>query len=246
MANTSGNEHEVIEGLLDEQRTFRPPDAFRANAIIQDDSVYREAEADFEGFWARLADEFLDWYTPPTERMSWDPPHCTWFADGELNVSVNCLDRHVAAGLGERVAFHWVGEPATDSRAVTYAELLAQTCHIANGLRSLGVRKGDRVGLYMGMVPELTAAMLACARIGAPHVVIFGGFSAESLGDRLDSAGAKVLVTQDEGWRKGGKVPLKLNADEAADRAPSVEHVRRSTTHRRSGAVGRGPRRLAS
>ena len=225
MADTSGHEHDVIEGLLDEQRTFPPPDAFRASAIINDRGVYDEAEADFEGFWARLADEFLDWYKPPTERMAWDPPHCTWFADGELNVSVNCLDRHVAAGKGERVAFHWVGEPADEARAVTYAELLAETCRIANGLRSLGVGKGDRVGLYMGMVPELPAAMLACARIGAPHVVIFGGFSSESLADRLDSAGAKVLVTQDEGWRKGGKVPLKINADEAADRAPSIEKV---------------------
>ena len=225
MTEMSGHEHDVIEGLLDEQRTFPPPEAFRARAIIQDDSVYREAEADFEGFWARLADEFLDWYTPPTERMSWDPPHCTWFADGELNVSVNCLDRHVDAGNGDRVAFHWVGEPDGEEHAVTYAELLAETCRIANGLRALGVDKGDRVGLYMGMVPELTAAMLACARIGAPHVVVFGGFSAESLADRLDSAGAKVLITQDEGWRKGGKVPLKANADEALERAPSVEKM---------------------
>jgi acetyl-CoA synthetase len=225
MADPAGHEHEVIEGLLNEERTFPPPDEFRANAIIQDDSVYREAEADFEGFWGRLADEFIDWYERPTERLNWTPPHCTWFEDGVLNVSVNCLDRHVEAGLGDRVAYHWAGEPADETRDVTYAELLAQTCRIANGLRSLGVRKGDRVGLYMGMVPELPAAMLACARIGAPHVVIFGGFSAESLSDRLNSAGAKVLITQDEGWRKGAKVPLKANADEAAEQTPGLEHV---------------------
>ncbi len=225
MADTAGHAHDVIEGLLDEQRVFPPSDEFRAGAIIRDDSVYREAESDFEGFWARLAEEFIDWYEQPTECLKWTAPHCTWFEDGVLNVSVNCLDRHIDAGHGERVAFHWEGEPADDTRDVTYDELLAETCRIANGLKSLGVRRGDRVGLYMGMVPELPAAMLACARIGAPHVVIFGGFSAESLADRLDSAGAKVLITQDEGWRKRLKIPLKENADAAADRVPSVERV---------------------
>ena len=225
MKNISEDGNNVIEGLLDEQRLFPPPETFRANAIIQDESVYQEAEADFEGFWTRLAHEFLDWYIPPNEQMNWDPPHCTWFADGKINVSFNCLDRHVESGKGDRVAFHWIGEPDEEETSITYAELLAETCRIANGLRELGIKKGDRVGLYMGMVPELPAAMLACTRIGAPHVVIFGGFSAESLADRLSSVEASVLITQDEGWRKGGKVPLKDNADEAADLVPTIKNV---------------------
>jgi acetyl-CoA synthetase len=220
-----GEVQSVIRGLVEESRSFPPPEAFRTGAIVADASVYREAERDFEAFWARLAREFLTWYVEPTKRLEWNPPHVRWFADGVLNVSVNCLDRHVAAGRGEKVAYHWVGEPAGEQRAITFAELLATTCRIANALRALGVARGDRVGIYMGMVPECAAAMLACARIGAPHVVVFGGFSSESLADRLDSAGCKVLVTQDEAWRKGAAVPLKANADAAADEAPSVEKL---------------------
>lgn len=215
----------LIEGLLKEQRTFPPPDELRRSAIISDDSVYREAEEDFEGFWARLADEFLTWYRKPAKRLEWNPPHCTWFEDGVLNVAYNCLDRHVEAGRGEKVAYHWVGEAPGESRDITYAELLRDVSRLANGLRELGVGRGDRVGIYMGMVPELPVAMLACARIGAPHMVVFGGFSAESLAERLRDAGATVLVTQDEGWRKGGKVPLKANADQAVAMAPEVRRV---------------------
>jgi acetyl-CoA synthetase len=222
----------AIEALLDEQRTFPSPPGFQAEAIIRDESVYREAEQDFEAFWSRLAQEFIGWFKEPTKGLEWTPPHCTWFEDGELNVSWNCLDKHVDAGRGDRVAYHWVGEPTDETRDVTYEELLAEVSRLANGLRSLGVRKGDRVGIYMGMVPELPIAMLACARIGAPHVVVFGGFSSESLAERMRDAGAKVLITQDEGWRKGGKVPLKVNADEAARNAESIERL---VVYRRTG-----------
>jgi acetyl-CoA synthetase len=214
----------AIEALLEEARTFPPSEEFRASALIGDDEVYRRAEDDFEGFWTDLAREFLTWMKEPTEGLRWDPPHCTWFADGELNVAANCLDKHVRAGRGDKVAYHWVGEAKDETRDITYAELLAEVSRLANGLRSLGVGKGDRVGIYMGMVPELPVAMLACARIGAPHVVVFGGFSAESLAERMRDTGARVLITQDEGWRKGAKVPLKRNAADAASQAPELEH----------------------
>jgi acetyl-CoA synthetase len=219
----TGQAQAAIEALLDEARTFPPPEEFRANAIIADDEVYRRAEDDFEGFWAGLAREFISWIKEPTQALQWDPPHCTWFADGELNVSWNCLDKHVQAGRGDKVAYHWVAEPEYETRDMTYSELLAEVSRLANGLRSLGVQKGDRVGIYMGMVPELPVAMLACARLGAPHVIVFGGFSAESLAERMRDTGAKVLLTQDEGWRKGAKVPLKQNADDAALQAPELE-----------------------
>ena len=222
----------AIEALLDEQRTFPPPQEFTAGAIIQDDDVYKRADEDPEGFWRDLAGEFIGWLKEPTKGLEWDPPHCTWFADGELNVAWNCLDRHVDAGRGDRVAYHWVGEPAGESADLTYTEMLREVSRLANGLRKLGVAKGDRVGIYMGMVPELPVAMLACARIGAPHVVVFGGFSSESLAERLRDSGAKLLITQDEGWRKGGKVPLKENADTAAEAAPSVERL---VVYRRTG-----------
>jgi acetyl-CoA synthetase len=212
----------AIEALLEEQRTFPPPEEFRAQAIIADDAVYRRAEEDLEGFWAELAREFIGWFKEPTKALDWDPPHCAWFADGELNVAWNCLDKHVEAGRGGKVAYHWVGEPEGEERDLTFEDMLHEVSRLANGLRSLGVGKGDRVGIYMGMVPELPIAMLACARIGAPHVVVFGGFSAESLSERMRDTEAKVLITQDEGWRKGGKVPLKRNADDAASQAPGL------------------------
>ncbi|HET6656327.1 MAG TPA: acetate--CoA ligase [Gaiellaceae bacterium] len=222
----------AIEALLDEQRTFPPPEEFTAGAVVRDDEVYRRAEEDPEGFWRDLASEFLTWFKEPTKGLEWDPPHCTWFADGELNVAWNCLDRHVEAGKGDRVAYHWVGEPEGESADLTYADMLREVSRLANALRKLGVSRGDRVGIYMGMVPELPIAMLACARIGAPHVVVFGGFSSESLAERLRDSGAKLLITQDEGWRKGGKVPLKANADAAADAAASVERL---VVYRRTG-----------
>jgi acetyl-CoA synthetase len=216
----------AIDVLLEERREYPPPPEFVAQAVVSDPDVYPRAEADLDGFWLEHARSLLDWYEPPTAGLDWDPPHCTWFADGVLNVSVNCLDRHVAAGNGDRVAYHVVPEPVDEpERVVTYADLLADVCRLANALRGLGVGKGDVVGIYMGMVPELPVAMLACARIGAPHVVVFGGFSAGSLGERLESTGAKVLITQDEAWRKGGRVPLKATADDAAPLAPTVGHM---------------------
>jgi acetyl-CoA synthetase len=222
----------AIEALLQEERTFPPSEEFRASALIRDNGVYKEAEADLEGFWRRIALDLVGWFKEPTKGLEWDPPHCTWFADGELNVAWNCLDRHVEAGRGGKVAYHWVGEPEGETRDVTFEELLHEVCRLANALRRLGVRRGDRVGIYMGMVPQLPAAMLACARIGAPHVVVFGGFSAESLAERLRDAGAKLLITQDEGWRKGAKVPLKENADAATVAAPSLERL---LVYRRTG-----------
>jgi acetyl-CoA synthetase len=222
----------AIEALLDEQRTFPPPEEFTAGAIVQDDEVYKKAQEDPEGFWRDLAGEFLGWFKEPTKGLDWDPPHCTWFADGELNVAWNCLDRHVEAGRADRVAYHWVGEPADETRDLTYGEMLEEVSRLANALRKLGVGKGDRVGIYMGMVPELPIAMLACARIGAPHVVVFGGFSSESLAERLRDSDAKLLITQDQGWRKGGKVTLKENADAAAEAAPSIERL---VVYRRTG-----------
>ncbi len=225
---------DTIEVLVREGRTFPPPPEFTAQAIIKDDSVYREAEEDYEGFWLRRAKEFVEWFKEPTKSLEWDPPHCTWFADGELNVAYNCLDKQINAGKGDKVAYHYVSEPTDEAdRDITYAELKDDVCRLANGLRELGVRKGDRVGVYMGMVPELPVAMLACARIGAPHVVVFGGFSPDSLGERLSSTECKVLVTQDQAWRRGTAIPLKEIADQALKQAPTVERV---VVFRRTGA----------
>jgi acetyl-CoA synthetase len=224
----------AIDVLLQEKREFLPSPEFVRTAVVSDPAVYDEADRDLDGFWLARANEFVSWATPPTKALEWDPPHCTWFADGALNVSANCLDRHVEAGRGDKVAFHFVSEPLDeDDRAITYSDLLGDVCRFANGLRALGIGKGDVVGLYMGMVPELAVAMLACARIGAPHVVVFGGFSAEALGERLESTGATLLVTQDEAWRKGGRIPLQVTADAAAKLAPTVEHM---VVLRRTGA----------
>ena len=212
-----------IEALLSELRVFEPPEAFVERAIVSDDSIYDRANADHEGFWAEQADR-LTWFKRWDTVMNWQPPWVKWFEGGELNASYNCLDRHVEAGGGDKVAFHWEGEPG-DARTITYAALLDDVCRLANGLQSIGVGKGDRVNIYLGMVPELPIAMLACARIGAPHSVVFGGFSSESLRDRINDAEAKVLITADGAWRRGTIVPLKDNADEALRECPSIEHV---------------------
>ena len=219
-----------IAALLSEERVFDPPEAFRARALIQDRSVYDRAEADPEGFWADQA-ERLQWFKRWDRVMEWTPPWVKWFVGGTLNASYNCLDRHVEAGGGDKVAYHWEGEPG-EERTITYKELLDEVCQFANALKALGVRKGDRVAIYLGMVPELPVAMLACARIGAPHSVVFGGFSAEALRDRINDAEAKVLVTADGGYRRGQVVPLKVNADDAVKGCPSIEHV---VTVRRTG-----------
>jgi acetyl-CoA synthetase len=219
-----------ISALLSEDRVFDPPGAFRARALVQDRSVYDRAEADPEGFWADQA-ERLQWFKRWDRVMEWTPPWVKWFVGGTLNASYNCLDRHVEAGGGDKVAYHWEGEPG-EERTITYKELLEEVCKFANALKALGVRKGDRVAIYLGMVPELPVAMLACARIGAPHSVVFGGFSAEALRDRINDAEAKVLVTADGGYRRGQVVPLKVNADDAVKGCPSIEHV---VTVRRTG-----------
>jgi acetyl-CoA synthetase len=219
-----------ISALLSEERVFEPPPDFVAQALVKDRSIYERAEADYQGFWAEQADR-LHWFRRWDSVMDWQPPWVKWFVGGTLNASFNCLDRHVEAGGGDKVAYLWEGEPG-EQRTITYKGLLDEVSRFANGLKSLGVGRGDRVAIYMGMVPELPAAMLACARIGAPHSVVFGGFSAESLRDRINDAEAKVLITQDGGYRRGALVPLKANADEALADCPSIQHV---VTVRRAG-----------
>ena len=217
-----------IDHLLTENRRFSPSPDFAANAIATA-ALYAEADADREGFWAAQA-KALHWHTPFTQVLDWsNPPFAQWFADGELNVAYNCLDRHVEAGNGDRVALLWEGEPG-DERRVTYAELTDEVKRVANVLAGLGVVAGDRVAIYLPMIPEAIAAMLAVARLGAIHSVIFGGFSADSLRTRIDDAGAKIVITADGGYRKGRVSPLKPAVDQAlADRGAgpqaSVEHV---------------------
>ncbi len=211
-----------IEALLQEGRTFPPPPEFAAQANASDPSIYETARNDPDAWWASQA-ERLDWFEPWDQVLDWDPPHHRWFLGGKLNVSYNCLDRHLASH-GDRVAYHWIGEPG-ETRDITYADLHNEVCRLANGLKSLGVVKGDRVAIYMPMIPELAAAMLACARIGAAHSVVFGGFSAEALSGRIVDATAKVLITADGGYRRGEIVPLKANADKALESAPSIEKV---------------------
>jgi len=212
-----------IEALLLERRTFPPDPGFaaRANATA---ALYEEADADFEGFWARQARERLNWFTPFGTTLEWNLPDAKWFVGGELNVAYNCVDRHVERGLGDKVAYHWIGEPG-DTRTLTYRDLQREVNRAANALRELGVRRGDRVAIYLPMVPELPISMLACAKLGAAHTVIFGGFSAEALSDRINDAQAKVLVTADGGWRRGRRVGLKHHADEAVASTPSIRHV---------------------
>jgi len=214
----------TIEAYYLEERTFPPPDEFRANALVSDESLYKEADADWEAFWARQAEELVTWFEPWHTVCEWELPFAKWFVGGKLNVSYNCLDRHVEAGRGDRVAYHWEGEPG-DTRTITYAELHREVSRFANVLKGLGVARGDRVAIYMPMIPELPVAMLACTRIGAAHSVVFGGFSAEALRGRINDAEARVLITADGGWRRGSAVPLKANADDALTETPSIEHV---------------------
>jgi acetyl-CoA synthetase len=214
----------TIEDYFVEDRSFPPPADFVADALVADRSLYDEAAADHEAFWARQARELVSWYDDFDTVLEWDLPFARWFVGGTLNVSYNCLDRHVEAGRGEKVAFHWEGEPG-DTRTITYGELLAEVSRFANVLKGLGVGRGDRVAIYMPMIPELPVAMLACSRIGAAHSVIFGGFSPDSIIDRVNDAEATVIITADGGWRRGAVAPLKPNVDAAVEQTPSVSSV---------------------
>ncbi|HEY5977265.1 MAG TPA: acetate--CoA ligase [Solirubrobacterales bacterium] len=215
---------EDLNALL-EVDEFEPPAKFRAAATLSDPAIYDEAAADPEAWWAGQAKELLDWAEEPTQALDdSDPPFYKWFADGKLNASANCLDRHVEAGNGDRVAFHWRGEEG-EERDVTYADLLADTQLFANALRDCGIEKGDVVGIYLPMIPEVVVAMMACARIGAPHNVVFGGFSAESVRERMEVSEAKALITVDGARRKGKTAPIKEQVDEHLGELASLETI---------------------
>ena len=223
-----------IDVLLQENRKFKPSETFRRQANVSSREMYDYAARDPEGFWAGMAAE-LEWSRKWTRVLEWDPPHAKWFLGGKLNASVNCVDRHIRSARRNKAALIWEGEPG-DRRTLTYWDLYVEVNKFGNVLRSLGVKKGDRVAIYLPMIPEAVIAMLACARIGAPHSVVFGGFSAESLRDRINDAECKVLITADGGYRRGQVVPLKRNADKALEETPSIEHV--VVVMRRAGASG--------
>lgn len=217
-ADTRG---QTIETMTLEEGRYQPPPEFAAQANAQPD-IY---ERDWQEFWETEGRERVTWFEPFSELCRWELPYAQWYLGGKLNVCFNCVDRHVEAGNGGKVAYYWEGEPVDDRRAVTFADLQRDVVRLANALKQLGVRKGTPVGIYLGMVPEIAVAMLACARLGAPHTVVFGGFSAESLADRLHDMACEVLITQDEAWRRGSTVPLKKTADQALESAPSVQKV---------------------
>jgi acetyl-CoA synthetase len=222
---------QALENLLREDRTFPPSAEFTAQANAKP-GIHDEAAADYRAFWKNQALDRISWFTEPTEVLDdSNPPFYKWFEDGELNLSYNCLDRHLA-DHGDQVAYHWVGEPG-DTRTLTYNDLAKEVNRFANALKGLGLEKGDRVAIYMGMIPELPVAMLACARLGLVHSVVFGGFSADALSSRILDAEARIVITQDGAWRGGNVVPLKENTDEALERTPGIEHsiVVRRTDH---------------
>jgi len=212
-----------IADLLREDRTFPPPPEFRARAAVSDEKLYEEAARDPEAFWAKFAAE-LEWSRRWDRILEWQPPHAKWFVGGTLNASVNCVDRHVRGARRNKAALVWEGEPG-DRRTLTYHDLYREVSKFANVMKSLGIKKGDRVSIYLPLIPELAIAMLACARIGAVHSVVFGGFSAESLRDRINDSQCRLLVTADGGYRRGQVVGLKKIADEAVAETPSIEHV---------------------
>ena len=220
----SDEQHDTIDALASENRSFPPSEIFQRDALVIDTSLYDQANEDDEAFWARQAGELVEWFEPWDTVLDWQLPYAKWFEGGTLNVAHNCLDRHVNAGNGGKVAIHWEGEPG-DTRKITYQDLLDEVSQFANSLKGLGVQKGDRVNIYLPMIPEAAVAMLACARIGAAHSVVFGGFSSQSLSDRINDAEAKVLITADGGYRRGEVFPLKPAADEACESAPTIEHM---------------------
>src|SRR5207249_2516460 len=213
----------TIDSLLKEREQYPPSAAFRKSAHLKNDTFRQDAAKDPGAFWSRMAKE-LDWIAPWSKVLEWNPPFANWFLDGKLNVSANCLDRHLAGPRRNKAALVWEGEPG-ERRVLTYHGLHREVCRFANVLKGLGVRAGDRVGIYLPMIPEAAIAMLACARIGATHSAVFGGFSAEALRDRMNDAEASVLVTADGGWRRGAVVPLKANVDEALAGVPSIRSV---------------------
>jgi len=213
----------TLDVLLTEDRRFPPSEDFRTRAVIGDPEIYKRADVDREAYWVEWAEK-LDWFTSWDSVLEWKPPHAKWFVGGKLNVAYNCLDRHLNSSRADQAALIWEGEPG-DVRTYTYEQLHDAVCRFANALKNLGVARGDRVTIYLPMIPEAAIAMLACARIGAVHSVVFGGFSPESLADRNNDAQAKVLITADGGWRRGGIVSLKSNADEALENSPTVENV---------------------
>ncbi len=216
-------ERQALENLLEENRLFQPSAEFAAAANAGSE-IYEQADKDWLEFWKEQALSRVSWFTEPSVVLDdSNPPFYKWFSDGELNLSYNCLDRHLET-QGEKVAYHWIGEPG-DTRTITYRQLYEDVCRFANALSELGVERGVRVAIYLGMIPELPVAMLACARIGAVHSVVFAGFSADALADRIDDAAAKVIITSDGGWRRGSVVPLKAAADVAASRCQTIEHI---------------------
>ena len=223
-----------IDVLLTETRKFDAPTEFRRTANVSSPDTYEKAELDPEKFWAEQARE-LEWIKPWTKVLDWKPPHAQWFIGGKLNISANCIDRHVRGPRRNKAALIWEGEPG-DTRTLTYWDLFREVSKFANVLRKLGVRKGDRVAIYLPLIPEAAISMLACARIGAIHSVVFGGFSPESLSDRINDAKAKVLITADGGYRRGQVIPLKRNSDKALETTPSIEHV--VVVQRRPGGAG--------
>jgi len=218
MKATKAGEH-AIETMQVEERRYPPSPEFRKQANAQPDIYNRK----LEDFWAIEANERISWFEPWKQLLEWKPPYAKWFIGGKLNVCFNCVDRHVEKGQGGKVAYFWEGEPENDRRQITFSDLQKEVVRFANGLKKLGVKKGTHVAIYMGMIPELPVAMLACTRIGAPFTVVFGGFSGESLSGRMNDMSCELLITQDEGWRRGNRVPLKANADEAMDSSPTIK-----------------------
>ena len=227
MTDTASSGDATLEARLEEMlaiETFDPPEGFVKHALLSDPKVYEEAESDWRGWWVRQAAN-LSWFREPTEDLDdSDPPFYRWFADGTINASYNCLDRHVEAGNGDRVAYHWRGEEG-EERDITYADLHRDTQRFANALKDLGIGQGDVVGIFLPMIPEVAVAMLACARIGAIHNVVFGGFSVDSVRERMEFSEAKALITVDGARRKGKTAAIKQQVDEAMGGVSSLEHI---------------------
>src|SRR6201994_3575447 len=227
MTDTASTGDDTLEARLEEMlaiETFAPPAEFVKHALLSDPKVYEEAESDWKGWWVKQAKE-LDWFKEPTQDLNdSNPPFYKWFEDGTINASYNCLDRHVEAGRGDKVAYHWYGEEG-ETRDVTYSDLHRDVQRFANALKDLGIQKGDVGGIYLPMIPEVVVAMLACARIGAPHNVVFGGFSADSVRERMEFSEAKALITVDGARRKGETAPIKQQVDKAMEGLDTLEHI---------------------